>query len=102
MCEEQSGREASGTKNMAKMVSNVSSRRSKMMAEMRALKRMRHLSGGGREEANVRDGCGKGENTRAERRREGRRRGGDDRSAIYSPISSGKKFLHTKGLTFSK
>lgn len=28
--------------------------------------------------------------------------GGDDRSAIYSPISSGKKFLHTKGLTFRK
>lgn len=28
--------------------------------------------------------------------------GGGDRSAIYSPISSGKKFLHTKGLTFRK
>lgn len=27
---------------------------------------------------------------------------GGDRSAIYSPISSGKKFLHTKGLTFRK
>lgn len=26
----------------------------------------------------------------------------NDRPAVYSSISSGKKFLHTKGLTFKK
>lgn len=50
----------------------------------------------------MRDGVGRGEYEEREKRRAGRREGGDDRSAIYSPISSGKKFLHTKGLTFRK
>lgn len=36
----------------------------------------------------------KGEKSKRERE--------NDRPAIYSSISSGKKFLHTKGLTFKK
>lgn len=38
-------------------------------------------------------GCG-----REEKKKERER----DKPAIYSSISSGKKFLHTKGLTFKK
>lgn len=41
-----------------------------------------------------------------EKKRKGRRvrarERENDRPAIYSSISSGKKFLHTKGLTFKK
>lgn len=64
-----------------------------------------HFRGG--ENAKNERRCGEGGNMR-EMRKGGMEggseggEGGDDRSAIYSPISSGKKFLHTKGLTFRK